>query len=251
MIKMTFKIISNPPFHLGKHVIHVNTKFKGVWLVPLSCFKYFQNFKFIESIEKANGMFDADISSDLMIIESNHFFKETNDYNKFQIEYLFDSGYKFIYTHNLKYKNRFIEPIDTHIGLSEKDIYNFIPDDQSKLFVFPRRQITSKRSNNHSIYKFNHNIADKYCLSVYYLPNENIYRLNDLIYSINDGKDNLIKFMEIENGLFDKLLKGLNSSGLMPHLCFPQIDWQKIENNELWKKGDYDGAVLEEIKNLC
>ena len=30
-------------------------------------------------------------------------------------------------------------------------------------------------------------------------------------------------------------------------LCWPQIDWENISNNPLWKAGDYDNAVLAEM----
>ena len=30
-------------------------------------------------------------------------------------------------------------------------------------------------------------------------------------------------------------------------LCWPQIDWENISNNPLWKAGNYDDAVLTEM----
>ena len=32
-------------------------------------------------------------------------------------------------------------------------------------------------------------------------------------------------------------------------MAIPQIDWETISDNPLWKKGDYDGAVLS-VMNL-
>ena len=50
-----------------------------------------------------------------------------------------------------------------------------------------------------------------------------------------------------KNCLADKLMFGLNrlgSSGSECSIAIPQIDWEAISDNPLWKKGDYDGAVL-------
>lgn len=41
------------------------------------------------------------------------------------------------------------------------------------------------------------------------------------------------------------LLKSLNKNGGNMSSAIPQIDWENISENPLWKSGDYDGAVLD------
>ena len=45
-------------------------------------------------------------------------------------------------------------------------------------------------------------------------------------------------------GLSDKLVRGLNNQNGSIFAAIPQIDWDKISEDEDWKKGDYDKAVL-------
>jgi hypothetical protein len=63
-------------------------------------------------------------------------------------------------------------------------------------------------------------------------------------------KDNFCKYWY--NGskgksLSSKALLGLHTdiAGKEHFMAIPQIDWETISDNPLWKKGDYDGAVLD------
>ena len=47
--------------------------------------------------------------------------------------------------------------------------------------------------------------------------------------------------------LSPKLLGGLNKTDGTPVLAIPQIDWETISDNPLWKEGKYDEAVLLEM----
>lgn len=65
------------------------------------------------------------------------------------------------------------------------------------------------------------------------------------------SKDNFCKFAYTDNpkNLVNKLLFGLNLKTVSNEcsIAIPQIDWETISDNPLWKEGKYDEAVLSEM----
>ena len=63
------------------------------------------------------------------------------------------------------------------------------------------------------------------------------------------GKNNFTTwaYSDCKNGLANKLLWGLEKQTVSNEcsIAIPQIDWETISDNPLWKKGDYDEAVLD------
>ena len=71
------------------------------------------------------------------------------------------------------------------------------------------------------------------------------------------AKDNFCKYAysytyfnnDKSDCLASKTIAGANFAGTSGEMYFaiPQIDWENISNNPLWKAGNYDDAVLSEM----
>ena len=56
-------------------------------------------------------------------------------------------------------------------------------------------------------------------------------------------------YLPVQCGLASKVIGGINKDNFVGsgYFAIPQIDWENISNNPLWKTGNYDDAVLNEM----
>lgn len=106
------------------------------------------------------------------------------------------------------------------------------------------------RNSMNTINNYHPTEEDLRTVSVLWCPHDKTteVRFFNVEFNTKKSADNFEKFQKCNgpNGLFPKLINGIPSFG-NPLLAIPQIDWEKIETNSMWKKGNYENAVLDSM----
>lgn len=246
------KIIMNPPYDNGlggKITFEVISLLKDdkdcICLMPLSNYKnksaeLWRNVKTFE-LADPKLFVDADITKNLCICTLENKNVDKYSWEDMQFE-SFDKRYIEFYKRNKELPSRYrisekrnatAEEFDFETQIVESNRLPFIKD-INVMGGFNGFRVGSGVGYRLNIQK---NIQD--------LPNG--LCVLDLYNKIS--KDNFCKFAYTDNpkNLVNKLLFGLNLKTVSNEcsIAIPQIDWETISDNPLWKKGDYDGAVLD------
>ena len=246
------KIIMNPPYDNGlggKITVEAISLLKDgkdcVCLMPLSNYKNksAELWRKVKTFELADPKLfvDADITKNLCICTLENKNVDKYSWEDMQFE-SFDKRYIEFYKRNKELPSRYVfrrcdnataEEFDFETQIVESNRLPFIKD-INVMGGFNGFRVGSGVGYRLNIQK---NIQD--------LPNG--LCVLDLYNKIS--KDNFCKFAYTDNpkNLVNKLLFGLNLKTVSNEcsIAIPQINWETISDNPLWKKGDYDGAVLD------
>lgn len=246
------KIIMNPPYSngLGGKITTATKELSEViiCLMPLSNYKNksAELWRHVESFELADPKLfvDADITKNLCICTLENKNVDKYSWEDMQFE-SFDKRYIEFYKRNkeLTVKYHFKE-----IRFKRCDNATAEEFDKDLDFLESNRlpcQSQSQKQHGYGVgdnigYRWNieHNISNiPSGLCVVHF-NSNTARDNFSIWAYSSRtKDNL------SNDLIFGL--GFDTVSDTCSIAIPQIDWETISDNPLWKKGDYDGAVLD------
>ena len=72
-----------------------------------------------------------------------------------------------------------------------------------------------------------------------------MWAMSSIILLSQKARDNCYDWIN-SSAIINNIMAGLHTDGTTK-LCWPQIDWENISNNPLWKAGNYDEAVLAEM----
>ena len=182
--------------------------------------------------------FDAYVGDNLSIITFRNY--KVNRIKKFDDLYILmaDSKYKKFYEKNIQLgKYYYFKAV--------KDKESYILKNRDKVFIDCRRCCDTSSgvgfSKNSVYYRFNIKESD------YISGFSGFLELRNL-----QEKQNFIKYWyEGTKGksICSKIILGIKFMTISPNHYFaiPQIDWIKIENNNLWKQKRYGEAVLDEM----
>ena len=237
------KIIMNPPYNIGSKIID---KIKGkaeetVILAPLSNFKHHKNYKYVNSFEIVdNTVFGAIITPNLGIACFSN--REMSNKQWEDLQFLtFDQKMVPIYKRNLElgikyeiYEDRYRKTTD----------FDFTKDfiEGSRLPNGGDREVKAngyKKGNNIG-YKVN---------ALRQIPEELTSNISVINFNTPLEKDNFTTWIYTDNPqncLANRMIWGLhlNTTSKVCSMAIPQIDWETISDDELWREGKYDKAVL-------
>ena len=231
-------ILMNPPYNVGNKITSaaISSCGKCVCLMPLSQYKSNELYRHVESMELADPKLfvDADITNNLCICTLREpVVDKFKSYDEMSME-SYDPRFKEFYEVNSKLPLRYVIKRCHDLVAGDVDI-------ETTVLETCRIGVRGFLLGGFG-YKFNV-LKDK---------NEPI---NSDLSGINMGtpkaKNNFVTWAYkkvYKDCLADKLMFGLNRLGSSSSECsiaIPQIDWETISDNPLWKKGDYDGAVLD------
>ena len=237
------KIIMNPPYNIGSKIID---KIKGkaeetVILAPLSNFKHHKNYKYVNSFEIVdNTVFGAIITPNLGVACFSN--REMSNKQWEDLQFLtFDQRMVPIYKRNIElgikyeiYEDRYRKTTDFDFN---KD---FI--EGSRLPNGGDREVKAngyKKGNNIG-YKVN---------TLKQIPEELTSNISVINFNTPLEKDNFTTWVYTDNPqncLANRMIWGLhlNTTSKVCSMAIPQIDWEIISDDELWREGKYDKAVL-------
>ena len=237
------KIIMNPPYNIGSKIID---KIKGkaeetVILAPLSNFKHHKNYKYVNSFEIVdNTVFGAIITPNLGVACFSN--REMSDKQWEDLQFLtFDQKMVPIYKRNLElgikyeiYEDRYRKTTD----------FDFTKDfiEGSRLPNGGDREVKAngyKKGNNIG-YKVN---------ALRQIPEELTSNISVINFNTPLERDNFTTWVYTDNPqncLANRMIWGLhlNTTSKVCSMAIPQIDWETISDDELWREGKYDKAVL-------
>ena len=237
------KIIMNPPYNIGSKIID---KIKGkaeetVILAPLSNFKHHKNYKYVNSFEIVdNTVFGAIITPNLGVACFSN--REMSNKQWEDLQFLtFDQKMVPIYKRNLElgikyeiYEDRYRKTTD----------FDFTKDfiEGSRLPNGGDREVKAngyKKGNNIG-YKVN---------ALRQIPEELTSNISVINFNTPLEKDNFTTWVYTDNPqncLANRMIWGLhlNTTSKVCSMAIPQIDWETISDDELWREGKYDKAVL-------
>ena len=220
---------------------------KCVVLMPLSQYKKKELYKHVESFELADPKLfeDAEITNNLCICTLQK--KEINKYSwQTLVLESVDPKYKLAYEYNMLHFDEYKLYPTQKVYITKDDLdvkTDFI--DSSRVFSSSHGAVPSFRKQS-DCYKYNTQY-DESCI------NKGILVIK---FMSEKAKQNYCKFAynyetleERNTHLCGKLMKGLRivSAAQEYYFFIPQIDWEHISNNPLWKTGNYDDAVLNEM----
>jgi len=237
------KIIMNPPYNIGSKIID---KIKGkaeetVILAPLSNFKHHKNYKYVNSFEIVdNTVFGAIITPNLGVACFSN--REMNDKQWEDLQFLtFDQKMVPIYKRNLELGIRYEIYEDRYRKTTD---FDFTKDfvEGSRLPNGGDREVKAngyKKGNNIG-YKVN---------ALKQIPEELTSNISVINFNTPLEKDNFTTWVYTDNPqncLANRMIWGLhlNTTSKVCSMAIPQINWETISNDELWREGKYDKAVL-------
>ena len=232
------KVIMNPPYHLGGKIWDEVRKISEdiVCLMPLAQYKKNERYKYIDSFDIVNNhSFDAVISGNLCITTS-----QSKDNGKDYEDFLFDSfnqNYRSFYEWNRRN--------DKGLFFIEKRNKPYTGFDIDLDFVIGSRAV--KQSHWISVtgkgFDYYWNVLRKD------YEDKWANRIINIHFSSKEARKNFTAFIYSKVGepFMSEVLKGLNliGSGSIVSYAIPQIDWESISDQPLWKEGKYDEAVLD------
>ena len=212
---------------------------KCVVLMPGSQYKKKDLYRYVDLLELADPKLfeDAVITENLSICTLKKNIVDKYTWKELQFA-SFDKRYKPFYEWNIE-NNIGLKP--THKTYSDMNMYNIDTD-----FIETSRAFSSASG------------AGFGKGGIGYEYNVNFTRAGDLAdllfisFSTKAAKINFSKYWynnKKGEALASKAILGVHSvhSGAHYYFTIPQIDWENISNNPLWKAGDYDEAVLSEM----
>ena len=232
------KVIMNPPYAIGGKIWDKARKVSEdvVCLMPLAQYKKNERYKYIDSFEIIdNTLFDAIISGNLCITTS-----QSKDNGKDYEDFLFDSfnqNYRSFYEWNRRN--------DKGLFFIEKRNKPYTGFDIDLDFVIGSRAV--KQSHCISVtgkgFDYYWNVLRKD------YEDKWANRIINIHFSSKEARKNFTAFIYSKVGepFMSEVLKGLNliGSGSIVSYAIPQIDWESISDQPLWKEGKYDEAVLD------
>lgn len=242
------KVIANPPYSKGGKIMQacfshcLDAKFSI--LMPASC--YFKDgfFNSIETIEpaNANAFESAAIQKNLCICTMK---ANDNSWTKEDfLLYFCDQNYKDIYKYDISHFRGYTPIRNDHIDPNEYDI--------DTDFVEHSRCVSDKCGNGFGKggggYAFNiERDREKFMER---LPSLRFY----IQFRSSKEKENFSKWWYFDRkgkSLSSKLMMGVGTMTLSSlHRCaIPQIDWEHINESQLWKDGKLDDAVIKKLNN--
>ena len=250
------KIIMNPPYNIGSKIID---KIKGkaeetVILAPLSNFKHHNNYKYVNSFEIVdNTVFGAIITPNLGVACFSN--REMSDKQWEDLQFLtFDQKMIPIYKRNIELGIKYEIYEDRYRKTTDFDF--------TKVFIegsrLPNGGDREVKANG---YKKGNNIGYK-VNALKQIPEELTSNISVINFNTPLEKDNFTTWVYTDNPqncLANRMIWGLhlNTTSKVCSMAIPQIDWETISDDELWREGKYDKAVLkamgfteEEIEKL-
>ena len=216
---------------------------KAVVLMPLSQYKRNELYRHVESFELANPkMFkDASITTNLNICELRKCFVDKFSWERLNVEAT-DISIRLFYEWNTSNsKGLYLQRKD----YADKSKFNRDLDFVDTAFCFAKYKGAGYFAKGGFGYKWN-------------MTQNDVNIGNNISYmhfNSKKAKDNFCKYAyNYTNDKYDclasKALCGVNGSTASSNYYFaiPQIDWEKISDHELWKKGMYDEAVLDTMQ---
>jgi hypothetical protein len=239
------KIIMNPPYDNGlggKITFEVISLLKDdkdcICLMPLSNYKnksaaLWRNVKTFE-LADPKLFVDADITKNLCICTLENKNVDKYSWEDMQFE-SFDKRYIEFYKRNKELPSRYVFRRCDNATAEE---FDFKTDwiDNNRVCNW-RNGYTLDNNNKFFALNVSHIIPDT-------LP----HGLCCIRFDCDSSHDNFSKFSaSSKDNLWHKVLFGLGFDTVSDtcSIAIPQIDWETISDNPLWKKGDYDGAVLD------
>ena len=247
------KIIMNPPYDNGlggKITFEVISLLKDdkdcICLMPLSNYKNksAKLWRKVKTLELADPkMFDdADITKNLCIctIENKNVDKYRS-YEDIEME-SYDPRFKVFYEVNKQGVGDFSCTGIDSIKINKLSEYN----QDTAFYVYSR---TAGHGVHKSGYDVEYNVNKS--IGIDGLPLNTSKGHNNLIggfivFTKKTGKDNFtLWWYKGEGELADKAIHSMNKNIGSIEPAIPQIDWETISDNPLWKEGKYDEAVLD------
>ena len=242
--KMKFnQLIMNPPYMQGlggKIVYTAHKSFKDAdfsVLMPISNYKTDDLYTYISEIEIADpALFeDADITKGLCICK---LVSKQNTKSFLEIEMnTYDKNFEKFYRVNY--------------SLPKK--YTFERQDYAKPedFDFDRDYVDMNRLVNWDTGFMNGGTGQGYIWNVARRKEIKTAGVVAIRFETPKGRENFTTwaYSDVKNGLANKLMWGLNkqTTSSLCYIAIPQVDWENIQETDLWKNKDYDGAVLKEM----
>ena len=231
------KVIMNPPYDIGgkiwNEVRHISENI--ICLMPLAQYKKNERYKYIKDFEVVdNTLFDAIISGNLCITSSQ---KEDNlkSYEDFLFE-SFDQRYRAFYEWNKK---------NIYLYFRNKNYHTYTEFNLNLDFAFKSRAPKDEHcvSSTGKGFDYYWNVLKKD------FEDKWVKKIAIVHFESKKAKDNFTTFIysKVGESLISKLFRGLHfiDQNIWVSYAIPQIDWNTISDNPLWKEGRYDEAVLD------
>lgn len=245
------KIIMNPPYNngLGGKITTATKELSEViiCLMPLSNYKnksaeLWRNVKTFE-LADPKLFVDAVITNNLCICTL--FNKRVDVFKSYDdlLELSFDPKY-IAYLHKIRNSDQIIKDTGTHSVYYE----NKNEVDLNVSFYYQRRScIAGVYINGHDqMVNLQKDISS---VAFEKVGTRNFVGGGFLVFPSPISRDNFCKFyyQGKKGTLLDNAIHSLRAGGGGIGRAIPQIDWETISDNPLWKEGKYDEAVLSEM----
>ena len=254
------KIIMNPPYNLGNKITEavlssLDDDGDCVCLQPLSQYKKKELYRHVETFELADpSLFeDAAITENLSICLLN-----TNTIDKYTWTDMTLASYDQRYTDYYKYNDlnygKYLDFKFKIIGKTPKIGYKIVEGLGIKNQIFIHRRCTHGINKTKDNYFHMLNTGKISYLDIPFVGNVKakdgsftnyMWAMSSIILLSQKARDNCYDWIN-SSVIINNIMAGLHTDGTTK-LCWPQIDWENISNNPLWKAGDYDDAVLNEM----
>ena len=247
------KIIMNPPYSNGlggkitfETISLLRDNKDCICLMPLSNYKNksAELWRYVKTFELADPkMFvDADITGNLCICTlMNKTLDKFKTYEEMSME-SYDPKFRTFYEVNKQCVGDFSCTGIDSIKINKLSEYN-----QDTAFYVHSR--TAGDGVHKSGYDVEYNVNKS--IGIDGLPLNTSKGHNNLIggfivFTKKTGKDNFtLWWYKGEGELADKVIHSMNKKNGSIEPAIPQIDWETISDNPLWKEGKYDEAVLD------
>ena len=226
-----------------------------VCLQPLSQYKKKELYRHVETFELANPKLfeDAAITENLSICLLNK-----NTIDKYTWTDMTLASYDQRYTDYYKYNDlnygKYLDFKFKVIGKTPKTGYKMVEDLGIKNQIFIHRRCTHGINKTKDNYFHMVNTGKISYLDIPFVGNVKgkdgsftnyMWAMSSIILLSQKARDNCYDWIN-SSVIINNIMAGLHTDGTTK-LCWPQIDWDNINNNPLWKAGNYDDAVLSEM----
>ena len=223
--------------------------------MPLSQYKKKELYRYVETFELADpSLFeDAVITENLSICLLN---KNTIDKYTWTDMTLasYDQRYTDYYKYNGLNYGKYLDFKFKIIGKTPKIGYKMVEDLGIKNQIFIHRRCTHGINKTKDNYFHMVNTGKISYLDIPFVGNVKakdgsfinyMWAMSSIILLSQKARDNCYDWIN-SSVIINNIMAGLHTDGTTK-LCWPQIDWENISNNPLWKAGNYDEAVLSEM----
>ena len=261
MCKKFDYIIANPPYAMGNELTKTvveNVEFgKYINLMPASKYKGKELYRYVESIEKVNNVFE-DTKDKLDSLTVATMSKTANTFNSFEdLEMCkFDERFRRFYENNSKRENNLKYCYMFRQGCKSeqeiKDAYKMLCSD-TDFYVGCRVASDGVHVENEALDRI-WNLGNNVSSDIFGVSKQGDCGYSSqggfIFFRVKEEKNNFADFWyrNDKNGLMHKLIKGLNKNKGTIDVAIPRVDWSHPWTDEEILK-EY-GYTEEEIKEI-